>query len=175
MMPMWIKEVQAIGQAFGTPLVALAASCIAYQQYRVAQQKLKSDLYPRRFAVYKTVISTVVNVLNSKTSDGEGKSFNENMIEARFLFDRLTFDYLSAIETRIFTLQYVRNINGNASEKARLINSDEKWLLEQLKIIPEKMHPFLNVDDKLTFSITNNVNMERIAKEIINNAIKIVS
>ncbi|HEV2293707.1 MAG TPA: hypothetical protein VGR35_07615 [Tepidisphaeraceae bacterium] len=51
---MWI-EIQRASQAWLTPLIACLAVWIAFQQFRVARNKLRLDLYEKRFKVYSAV------------------------------------------------------------------------------------------------------------------------
>lgn len=175
MMPLWIKEAQAIGQAFGTPLVALVAAYIAHQQYRLAQQKLKADLYSKRFVVYRLVLKALVDVLNREVSDSSGKDLHEAMIEARFLFDKPTFEYLTALQTKIYQTAFRINVEKKPIEEIIAENDDIKWLLQQLKIISERVYPFLNVDERLSLSLVLSDDAKKILEASVYHALRTFS
>lgn len=73
-----------------TPLlVALFVAYIAYRQWRVARQKLRLDLYNKRFAVFETTLRFYQDLLgesNSAESEPLHRQFITAMIESRFLF-----------------------------------------------------------------------------------------
>lgn len=62
-----------------TPTVAVLGSFIAYRQWRTAQNKLKFDLFDRRFAVYEASRDLLASVMTS------GKAKDEEVFKFKFL------------------------------------------------------------------------------------------
>ena len=166
-MPTWISEVQALS----LPIIAVGGWFIARQQYRVARQKLKFDLYERRFNVYSCLLDAVVTALNEtaiNTFDTSTRELNQRIREARFLFDAKTFDYCNRIETNV--LQY-RNMTLSIRQSDFHQQSEAQSLLtkhhrianildESMTSIHKVMHPYLNIDDRLSLSLSRSSEVE---------------
>ena len=70
-----------------TPVIAVIAVYIAYQQWQTNQQRLKIDLYDRRLSVYKAVTKYLNAVLRTLHPTLEDLSeFHRSTAEADFLF-----------------------------------------------------------------------------------------
>lgn len=52
-----------------TPLIAIIATYIAYQQYRANRLKNRHDLYDRRLAVYNAVAEFLAHAMREGTAD----------------------------------------------------------------------------------------------------------
>jgi len=52
-LPHWVQIVQALGPTFVTIVAALIAGFIAYRQWKTAHDKLRLDLFDKRFAIYR--------------------------------------------------------------------------------------------------------------------------
>lgn len=76
-----------------TPIVAIYAVWIARQQGRINRDKLRLDLYQRRFHIYESVVAFYAALLGSKeqmrTDEFTQKQmdFIRSVRESRFLFD----------------------------------------------------------------------------------------
>jgi len=160
-MPTWISEMQA----FSLPAIAVGGAFIAYQQYRIARQKLRLDLYDRRYKIYSCLLDAVISALNetaTNTFDVSTRELNQKLREARFLFDAKTFDYFNELETSV--LQYrnrtlsIRQFDFfQQSEAQSLLNRHHKSahiLDESMTYLHALMRPYLNIDDKLSISLT---------------------
>jgi hypothetical protein len=70
------------------PAIALFGVFIAYQQYRVNQQRLRHETYERRLSVYKVVQKYLSEIVrDGKTSYERALQFKTDASEAQFLFD----------------------------------------------------------------------------------------
>jgi hypothetical protein len=54
-LPSCIQYIQALGPTFVAVVVGCVAGYVAWRQWRTAHDRLKFDLYEKRFAVYETV------------------------------------------------------------------------------------------------------------------------
>ena len=54
-----MPDIIAISQALLTPVIAIATTYIAYQQYRIRRDERSLALYDRRLALYKLTIGIV--------------------------------------------------------------------------------------------------------------------
>jgi hypothetical protein len=90
----WIATLSALL----TPIIALIAIYIAYQQYKINQQRLRHETYERRLRVYKAVQKHLSNILRTgKTSYQECTLFYSDASEAAFLFDNSVMDKIDEI------------------------------------------------------------------------------
>ena len=145
----------SILSAFLTLLVAVLASIIAYQQWRLAQNKLKFDLFDRRLTVYKAARTLLSSIMTSRKATKE--DVDEYMIvtgEAKWLFNDSIAKYLhTELYNKIIDLQALQDdLDGanlgeqrskNASSKAEI----KKWLVAQYEVLDERFSPFLQLKD----------------------------
>lgn len=74
-------------QALLTPLLAVVATYIAYQQYRIRKDERGLVLYDRRLAVFKNAIGVLDRVrLGDDLSSSEVIAWGASVAEAKFLF-----------------------------------------------------------------------------------------
>ena len=77
-----------------TPTVAVLGSLIAYRQWRLAQNKLKLDLFDRRFSVFEAARSLIASIMTSgKAKDEEVFKFLFATREAKWLLDSSVAEY----------------------------------------------------------------------------------
>ena len=69
-----------------TPLIAIIATYIAWQQWKANQLKLKMERYDRRLRVYQEVVRMLRTCSNRKLEWAELIDFNASTAEADFLF-----------------------------------------------------------------------------------------
>lgn len=137
-----------------TPLVAIFASYIAWRQWRTAKNKLKFDLFSRRFAVYDAARSLLAAPLIDDTKlGGPLQDFAVSTREARWLFDQSVYDYLrkdlwgKAIDLQRLTaeldgLSPGDDRNAKVQERAEI----KKWFNAQYEVLDAKFDKFLKLD-----------------------------
>jgi hypothetical protein len=82
-----MENIIDILKALLTPLIAIVATYIAWQQWQTNQQKLKLDRYDRRLRVYEEVIRILSIIFrDAKASRGDFLKFRTSVSEADFLF-----------------------------------------------------------------------------------------
>jgi hypothetical protein len=84
-------------QGWATALIAVAVAVIAWRQYRVAQAKLKLDLFDKRYAIFQQTWEILSAVIISGTREknwGLATPFNNFLPQARFLFGPDVSKYL---------------------------------------------------------------------------------
>ena len=78
-----------------TPTVAILGSVIAYRQWRLAQNRLKLDLFDRRLLVYGAATALVSSIMTSgKAKEEEMHKFLVATREAKWLFNASIANYL---------------------------------------------------------------------------------
>ncbi len=97
-------------QGLLTPVIALLALYIAWQQWQVNERKYQLDLYERRLHVYQEVAAFLRRVLRDfKPEIAELQSFIASTAEADFLFDPDIPAYLDEIYRRACSLRSAHN------------------------------------------------------------------
>jgi hypothetical protein len=118
---------------------AIVASGIAYGQYRtsrnqlqVAQERLKFDLFEKRFAVYKATSSLIQTVaVQGQLVPSDLQDFYKAISGAEFLFDDETRDYYMKISDIAWRASMARAAQERHREGARLdklIDEEENLL-----------------------------------------------
>jgi hypothetical protein len=126
--------VYQVAKDFTTPLIASFVGGVAWLQWRTAMEKLRLDLYDRRFAVYANALD-FMQALYSWVSVEESlkltlrQSFVRSTREARFLFadDARIFALLDQFNTRSF------HVTGYRDHMARYAQSMPEETLQAYK------------------------------------------
>jgi hypothetical protein len=66
-LPLWVEYVKAVGAPFVALIAACIAGGIAYRQSVIARNKLKLDLFEKRFVIYKAAIELIKEMNGSTT------------------------------------------------------------------------------------------------------------
>ncbi|HYR76309.1 MAG TPA: hypothetical protein VEM96_10750 [Pyrinomonadaceae bacterium] len=91
--------------ALATVTIGIAASILAYQQYKISKAKLRFDLYDKRLTLFNRLRDYASEVaMTSKDGleilDDAGK-FYRDTIECQFLFDDMNHDWGQACDFAI--------------------------------------------------------------------------
>lgn len=140
-------------QGLLTPMIALVAVYIAYQQYRANKQKLKLDLFDRRFKVFDETRNVLGLMYTSGVKDESLHRFIIETTEAEFLFGPEIMDYCEEIYRRVQKLLSVTsemNVSWQmpAEQRARLAEAERseiEWASGQTRLVAGKFKKYLNV------------------------------
>ena len=103
---MCIDQVVEVSKGLLTPLIAVVATYIAWQQWKTNQQKLVLDRYDRRLHVYEEVRKILSIILrDAKASYEDLLTFRTTVSEADFLFGPEIPTYIDEIYKRGVQLQ----------------------------------------------------------------------
>ncbi|MEQ1816116.1 MAG: hypothetical protein ABL861_06545 [Nitrosomonas sp.] len=95
---MCIERIIEISQALLTPLIAVVATYIAYQQWQTNKQKLMLERYDRRLKVYEEVCKILsIIIRDANASYDDLLRFRTAVSEADFLFGREIPEYIDEI------------------------------------------------------------------------------
>ncbi|MCA8304173.1 hypothetical protein LGN24_22050 [Burkholderia seminalis] len=138
-----------------SPIIAIAAGWIAWQQVRINRNKLKLDRFDKRFAVHEEAMTFVALVCTKgDASMEEMNNFLAKTRGTRFLLNKEIAEYLDEIYRNAGQLHSVTmSMHGlTLSDEMREKFSDKwlelnEWFRQQLDVIPQKFTPFLSVDD----------------------------
>lgn len=133
--PSWVTYLSALL----TPAVALLAVAVAVAQWRIAKNKLKLDLFERRYAVYQAAVDVMsktdaLGVLSKEEVD----RFQVAIRGARFIFDDSVGAYLDETHDRIRRILFLtENIksqttaSASRSEATAKRNEHRTWVASQ--------------------------------------------
>lgn len=140
-----------------TPVIAVVAVYIAWQQWQTNKQKLVLDRYDRRLRVYEEVRK----ILSIVTRDADVKNledlmrFRTSVSEADFLFGSEIPEYLDEIHRRALQLwRWCREYRDYTQEKPEGYDHEKvvtgmhaelTWLTEQFEPAKAKFKKYLDV------------------------------
>ena len=104
-------------QGLLTPAIAVTAVYIAYQQFRANKQKLKLDLFDRRYRIFEEVRTVLGLMYTSGMKDVDLLKFVTETADAEFLFGPEIKEYCEEIYQRVQRLSSARQ-QLNASWQA---------------------------------------------------------
>ncbi len=125
-----------------TPIIAVVATYIAYQQWKTNQFKVRQDLFDRRFNVFQTTMNFLAVVLSEgKLADEVQRTFATKINEASLLLGEEMRLYLDEIRRRAERVAYIERRLGSESNRTpdelkRLGNESDdlrKWLAAQFE------------------------------------------
>lgn len=150
-------------QGLLTPVIAVVAVYIAWQQWKVNERKFEFDRYERRIRIYQEVrtILTRATLLGSNFEFNAMQEFRTATAEADFLFEPEISAYLDEIVERWGRLQwasseYERSRNPqlaspNKNDSQKLVDTmmaDREWFTQQHQRAKEMFRKYLYVPDR---------------------------
>ena len=148
--PHWTQYLSALL----VPTVAVFGSIIAYRQWRTSQNKLKLELFEKRFEVYDSARKLLASIMTTGKSKGEETfKFLVGTREAKWLLNEDIAEYLEkqlyhkAIELQTLDAE----LEGVPVGEERTTNvhrqSDiKKWMYAQFEVLDKKFSSFLKLE-----------------------------
>jgi hypothetical protein len=136
-----------------TPVVAALGLWIAYRQWRLGQNKLKLDLFEKRFSVYVGARDLLASIMTSgKAKDEELFKFLSATREAKWLLDDEVANYLEkSLYHKALDLARLREeLEGVGVGEVRTKNVQEqaeikKWFFAQYPVLDQKFTKFMHL------------------------------
>ena len=136
-----------------TPTITIFGAMIAYRQWRIAQNKLKLDLFERRLAIYETATGYISSVMiTGKTSQVKEMEFLTGIRGAKWLFNDEIVQYLNKdLWHKICDLGCVQSelegmaVGEERTQKHHARSDLTRWLAAQHEVIDNKFSPFLSL------------------------------
>lgn len=121
--------------------LSVAVGLIACLQWRVARNKLRLDLFDRRWQIYAATSKFVDAINNDPENVGSYMNdFNAGTSNAEFLFDSDVVNYIKLVRSHAVGMRtaHVLSDEKQRDEKMRTSNierfaSERKWLIEQVQ------------------------------------------
>lgn len=145
-----------------TPVIAGIAVYIAYQQYKTNRDKVRLDLYNKRFKVFdslKTLLGHIGQQGNVKLE--QVYEFMTATKEAVFLFEEDISTYLDTISQKAFDLRSenmkLEKLPVGEERSAKVDETSElcSWLVKQSEVAVDKFNKYLKFEQKLGVKAVN--------------------
>jgi hypothetical protein len=145
----WVK----LSAALLTPIIALLAAVIAWQQWRTNRNKLKLDLFERRYAYYDAAKAIIGKVVGSgKATHEDTYQFLVKIKGARFIAGDKVANYLEETFYRKITLLSALDseLDGEADQEKRRENVRRQreikdWVQAQYDELDKLFKPLLQL------------------------------
>jgi hypothetical protein len=130
--------------------LSLAVAIIAALQWRVADNKLRLDLFDRRYKVYdatRKFLAVIFREANFK--DSELFEFYTGTSDAEFLFGAEVVKHLEQIRKRAIDMRTAQTIfdplpvGEERSKHVQAAHDDLKWLTDQITALSQTFAPYL--------------------------------
>jgi hypothetical protein len=153
---MCLTELAEFSKTMLTPMIAVIAVYIAWQQKKINEQKLNLDLYDRRLKVYEEVRQILSIIMrDAKASYNDLLKFYRAVSEADFLFGPDITEYIDEIYQHGVQLQrwnseyrdYTQPTPEGYDHKKVCdgMHTELKWLTNQLMPAKQKFKPYLKI------------------------------
>ncbi|UJB67790.1 hypothetical protein HRE53_14050 [Acaryochloris sp. 'Moss Beach'] len=145
-----------LAAGLSTPVLAVIAAYIAWQQLQTNRLKVKLDLYERRLAIYTALIQFLSVILReAKASDDDALIFLQKTRESYFLFGVDISEYLNTVYRNWVQLRR-QNVMLNDSQSSLPIGQERqklvaekqellKWFEVQFETGREKFSPYMTL------------------------------
>ena len=134
-----------------TLFLSLTVVIVAALQWRVADNKLRLDLFDRRYKVYDATRNFVAIIIKEATfTDSQLVDLNIGTSDAKFLFGPDIEAYLAEIRKRAVHMRTARQLlekphvsDDELSRHTRAEYDDLLWLCEQITEMTKNFAPYL--------------------------------
>ncbi len=152
-----MDQIINVFSALLTPLIALMATYIAFQQWKTNQLKLKLETYDRRLRVYEEVKKILIIILrDANVSYDDLIKFRTSVSEADFLFGSEIPEYIEEIYQRGVKLSYwvgeyrdYTQAKHEGYDHQKVVSEKHKelkWLTEQFEPAKQKFKKYLDIN-----------------------------
>jgi hypothetical protein len=136
-----------------TPTVAIVGAYIAWRQHKNAQDKLRLDLFDRRFQVYRGVMDLLASIArDGNISDQDLPNYYKETDQHRFLFKQDLQDYLKEMRQKAIRLRQLNRLidpDANVPDEKRDPAIEEEgqllaWFTDQIDgEVAKRFTPYL--------------------------------
>jgi len=153
---MYIDQIAEVSRTLLTPVIAVVATYIAWQQWKTNQQKLVLDRYDRRLRVYEEVRKIFGIILREgKASPEELLRFWGSVSEADFLYGPEITDYITEIYERGLKLSsWAEQYRDSTQQKPEGYDhrqvldgkrSEFEWFSKQFEPAKQRFRKYLDI------------------------------
>ena len=151
------QTVVSVFSALLTPVIAIIATYIAWQQWKGNELKLRLERYEKRLRIYQEVIKMLSLIMRDADAKLEDlMTFRANTAEADFLFGPEIPEYIVEIFSRGLKLRRANIRYQHAGQEkppgydhTKVVEESDaqlRWLTDQFNSAKEKFGKYLNVN-----------------------------
>lgn len=147
-MPTWIADLQALL----TPVIAILALYVAWQQWETNRYKFRLDYFNRRFPIYEAAMRLAGTIAaNGTVTDEELRTFSVKTRETKFFFNDGIERYCRKLHDEARAVMAgTEKLKAALSEQERQKSQELRlqrvgWFNEQVNEIPRKFGKFLQI------------------------------
>jgi hypothetical protein len=148
-----------LAKALGLPAVAVAVSFLGYMiarwQLRIAKEKLRHDLYDRRFGIYMAFHELLLAIVEKDDVETELRKANAARAHSPFLLDEQLGAYLIGLYEEAWrinnTVKLIRNESlwspAERASRAAQLGQDKLTLVNRIGELTKEFERFLRLQD----------------------------
>ncbi len=145
-------DIESFVKLFGgisTPVLAMIVTYIAWQNYLTASNKLRFDLFEKRYRVYRALMMLLGKIENDfRLSDEDLKKYYQRTRASRFLFGDEVNAYFDTIKMRILELRSAQRFIDSLPDHERSNHIEKKgelllWFSKQVDEAPQRFDKYL--------------------------------
>ncbi len=155
---MCIEQILDASKAFLTPLIAIIAVYIAWQQWQTSKKKLCFDLYEKRPAIFSALMEFLAIVVRDlKVTPAELFKFRDAVYHAEFIFGKEIRLYLDEVYEHGAKLQ---RFTGEYRDRDQIIpegynhntivdgmHSEAEWFVGQFDVARARFKKYFTLGD----------------------------
>lgn len=149
--PTYYQPIATLIQAVFTLIVGIGVGTVAFMQWKVARDKLRLDLFDRRYKVFEAFRKYLVSAVNKPIFDFQDEiDFNIGTADAEFLFGSAVTDYFKEVRSHVGKMDTHRKSYQNlpvGDQRSRAVDAESKerlWLINQFKEMSKVFAPYLS-------------------------------
>jgi hypothetical protein len=126
----------------------------SWWQVRIAREKLRHDLYDRRFAIYMAFYELLIAILEKTDVDAELRKANAARAHSPFLLNAKVGDYLEKLHTEAFRINATNKLVFEPSllppdriQMAAQLGTDKLAFADRITELVKEFEPFLKLRD----------------------------
>ena len=149
---MCIEQVIDVSKALLTPLIAIIAVYVAWQQLKTNRRKLKLDLFEKRYAVFEKIGEFIGAILTSgRVQEGGDTQFLIDTKAVGLLFGAEISTFISDIYGKAVHLHALETELEGSTGEVRTSNIKEQreikdWYSKELQRLDARFSEFLKLE-----------------------------
>ena len=149
---MWVEQIAEVSKALLTPLVAIVAAYIAWQQWSTNRRKLKLDLFDRRYTVYEKIGEFIGSILTSgRVQEGKELQLMVDTKTTKFLFGEEISQFVSDVYRQAVHLHALDAELEGLTGETRIANVKtqreiKNWLEQALTGLQKRFSKYLTLE-----------------------------
>lgn len=109
-LPLWVEWARALGFPAVAIVLSILSGLVVYWQARLSKEKLRHDLYDRRFAIYIAFHDLLVAAAEADNIEDKLRMANTARAHGPFLLDKRLEKFLEELYREAFRINAIANL-----------------------------------------------------------------